>query len=369
MLVGYDAASLLNPKTGIGHYAATLLEELLLLDPEIRFNLFALTRNPSDPLRGADPRCHLKHVRLPARLVVTMWELAGTPDGSLITGDVDIVHGTNYWLPPTKRSNGIVTIHDLTFIFYPELCTPQVQRYRWILPRVLKRSALVITPCQTIRAQVIEELGVPEDRVRVTPYGVRGAFKEATVQPELSARLGIVKPYILFAGTQEPRKNLDRLIEAFELMGDPDLQLVIAGPPGWGSTDLPAVARNRRLQDRIVFSGYLTDPELGALMVGARAFAFPSLYEGFGLPPLEAMAAGIPVVAASAGSLPEVLGDAPFWCDPLDVGSIGEALTRAVTDPQARQEAIRRGRIRAEGYTWAETAELTLDAYKMVSSG
>jgi glycosyltransferase involved in cell wall biosynthesis len=369
MRIAYDAAPLLNPRTGIGHYAAALLDRLLVIDPETEFQLFALTRSADRSGIPRRPTIQLRHHRIPARLAITAWEILGWPAGERLTGETDVVHGTNYWIPPARGRKGIVTIHDLTFWLYPEMCTPQVQRYRWIVPRVLTRCELVITPSQTIRQQVAGELGFPEERIVVTPEGIRESFWQAIPNHLLENRLGIRGDYLIFAGTQEPRKNLDRLIQAFALLSDLDLELVIAGPEGWGSADLPALARRLRVQDRVVFPGYLLDTELASLTAGAKAFMFPTLYEGFGLPPLEAMAAGVPVVAGRGGALPEVLGEAPFWCDPLDVQSIAPAIEQAVTDEPARAAAIEKGRARASLYDWDETARRTLEAYRRVASG
>jgi glycosyltransferase involved in cell wall biosynthesis len=379
MRIAYDAAPLLNARTGVGHYAATLLDHLLALDPDLSFSLFAITRQRDTSSVPEHERVRFRHVRVPARVAVTAWEHSGLTSGERFlfgsqVGEADVVHGTNFWVPPLGRlsgAKGVVTIHDLTFWFYPELCTPQVRRYRWIVPKVLKRCAAMLVPSQTIRDQAAAELDFPGDRIVVTPEGVRGAFTGASPDPDLAAGLGVKGDYLLFVGTQEPRKNLDRLITAFGRL-EPDLlrdlQLVVAGPPGWGSVDLPGVVRKLGLEGRVVFSGYLPDEQIGALMAGARAFVFATLYEGFGLPPLEAMAAGVPVVAARAGSLPEVLGDGPFWCDPMDVDSIADAITRAVRDEGARTLAVEAGRKRAASYDWSTTAELTLQAYRRVAS-
>lgn len=363
MRIGYDAAPLLNPLTGVGHYALTLLERMLAIDPEVEFELLALTIRADTSRVPVGDRVRLKHLRIPARWAVTGWERLRRPSSDVLLGSVDVVHGTNFWVPPLSKRNGVVTIHDLTFWLYPELCTPQVQRYRWIVPKVLDRCAAVITPSKTIKEQVTAELGFDADRTFVTAEGIRGSFLDAKPDPTVAQRLGVHGDYVLFTGTQEPRKNLDRLIRAFAAL-DLELTLVIAGPPGWGSIDLPAVAHKAKVEHRVVFSGYLTDPELGSLMLGAKAFVFPTLYEGFGLPPLEAMAAGIPVVAARAGSLPEVLGDAPFYCDPLDVASIAQAIERAVIDDEARDLAVAEGKAVIAGYDWDETARQTLDVYR-----
>jgi glycosyltransferase involved in cell wall biosynthesis len=377
MRIAYDAAPLLNARTGVGHYAATLLERLLELDQDLWFSLFAITRQRDTSSVPDHERVSFKHVRIPARVAVTAWEHSGLASGDRFLfgnqiGEADVVHGTNFWIPPIQSASGakgIVTIHDLTFWFYPELCTPQVRRYRWIVPKVLQRCAAVLVPSQTIRDQAAAELGFPGDRIVVTPEGVRNAFTGASPDPVLAAGIGVRGDYLLFVGTQEPRKNLDRLISAFARLEDKKLQLVIAGPPGWGSVDLPGVVHKLGLDGRVIFSGYLPDAQIGSLMAGARAFVFATLYEGFGLPPLEAMAAGVPVVAARAGSLPEVLGDGPFWCDPLDVDSIAEAITKAAGDEGARATAVELGRKRAASYDWSTTAELTLETYRRVAEG
>jgi glycosyltransferase involved in cell wall biosynthesis len=369
MRIAYDAASLLNPRTGIGHYTATLLDSLLALDADLQFSLFAITRQRNTSRVPRHERVEFRHFRVPARVAVTAWERSHLGAGERLIGECDVVHGTNFWVPPLSGRKGIVTIHDLTFWFYPELCTPQVRRYRWIVPKVLQRCAAVVVPSETIRAQAAAELGFPADRIVVTPEGVRNAFTGAAQDQALAEHLGIRGDYLLFVGTQEPRKNLDRLIAAFARLEGRGLQLVIVGPPGWGSVDLPGVVRKLGLEGRILFSGYLRDEQVGSLMAGARAFVFPTLYEGFGLPPLEAMAAGVPVVAARAGSLPEVLGEGPFWCDPIDVDSIADAVTRAVSDEEARAAAVEAGRKRAASYDWSTTAELTLEAYRRVAAG
>lgn len=363
MRIAYDVAPLMNPRTGVGHYAGALLDHLRLLDPALSFNLYALTRNSNIDAIPGGKNSTLIHRHLPARVVRPVWEMAGFPAGEWLTGNVDVTHGTCFWFPAVRKSRGVVTIHDLTFALYPELCEAQALSYRWIVPRVLKRTSMVITPSETVRSQVHEELGFPIDRIVATPEGIRSAFLGAKPDIELERRLEIPRPYVLFAGTQEPRKNLDRLIQAIAL-APPDVTLVIAGPPGWGSVDLPALAHHLHLDSRVRFSGYLADSDLGSLIAGCRAFMFPTLYEGFGLPPLEAMAAGVPVVSSDAGSLPEVLGDAPFYCDPLDVDSIASALTSAVTDEPARAVAIAEGKKVASKYSWEQTARLTLETYR-----
>jgi glycosyltransferase involved in cell wall biosynthesis len=381
MLVAYDVAPLKLPRTGVGHYAATLLDHLIALDPDLQFRFYSLTAVPDSRMNlpqaqttetsnGEVSMAQRLVGRLPRglrRTALTAWTMAGRPAAEKFVGSPDVIHGTNFWIPPISRRYGVVTIHDLTFWLYPEFCTPAVRRYRIMMPKILERCALAITPSETVRGELSSELGFPESRIVVTPEGVRRAFVTAKPDPQLAARLGINRRFVLSAGTQEPRKNLDRLIESFRLLTDLDLQLVIVGPGGWGSIDLPAVARKHGVEESVIFSGYLDDVRLGSLMAGATAFAYPSLYEGFGLPPLEAMAAGVPVVAGRAGALPETLGEAPFWCDPEDVESIAGAIREAASDDEGRSAAIERGRTQVTRYSWEETARLTHAAYQAIA--
>ncbi|HYR61134.1 MAG TPA: glycosyltransferase family 1 protein [Actinomycetota bacterium] len=366
MRIAFDAAPLLNPRTGVGHYTAALADHLLAADPGLELSLFAVGRQPVAAAMPGGDRATLRRLRVPARLVVGAWELAGRPPGDVLFGEVDAVHGTNFWIPPLRRRNGLVTIHDLTFLLHPEFCTPRIRRYRWILPRVLRRCAVVLTPSETVAGQVASELAFPRDRIVVTPEGVRSSALGTS--PQVKPSSAPAGEYVLFTGTHEPRKNLGRLLGAFARLGDLDLALVVAGRAGWGPENLRQSADELGIAGRVSFTGYLPDEELAALLAGARAFVFPSIYEGFGLPPLEAMAAGIPVVAAQAGSLPEVLGDAPFWCDPFDVESMAAAIRTAVTDEGRRATATAAGRARAARYDWADTARLTLDAYRLAAS-
>lgn len=381
MKLAFDAAPMLNPRTGVGHYAATLLDHLLAQAPDLEVGLFAVGRQRGPallPRDGDGQQLPLRRLQVPARYAVLAWEALRRPGAEAWLGPCDVVHGTNFWVPPLRRPHGVVTVHDLTFLLYPEFCTAPVRRYRTLLPKVLRRCAVVLTPSETVAAQVASELAFPRDRILVTPEGVRKMATFAVASPQgggtnapapmpeaVRARLGVPERYVLFVGTREPRKNLDRLVQAFAGLADLDLQLVVVGGSGWGAGQpLAQRAQELGVGDRVVVTGYVDDADLSVLMAGARAFAFPSIYEGFGLPPLEAMAAGIPVVAARAGSLPEVLGDAPFWCDPLDVESIAAAVRQAVTDDAAAGRAVAAGRLQAARYDWADTARLTLEAYR-----
>jgi len=207
---------------------------------------------------------------------------------------------------------------------------------------------------------VAEELGYPQDRIFVTYWGVREVFLQAKPEPSILSRLGLRKPYILFAGNREPRKNLSRLLAAFAEIPDREIYLVLAGPSGWGPGGLESEAQSLRVSERIVFPGYLSDEDLAAVMASSEAVVFPSIYEGFGLPALEACAVGVPIVAGRVGSINEILGDLPYWCDPLDVSSILGAIVKAIGDSGYDSA---RARAHASAFTWERSASATIEAY------
>lgn len=358
MRVSFDVSSALTAKTGIGHYAFSLFQHLTQI-PSIEVSPYALT------VRSADTESFpgLRRWPLPGRLGPALWSRLSFPKGELLTGSSDLIHGTNFWVPPLKTRRGIVSIHDLTFLFYPEFCTGPVRDYAKTVPKVLESCVAVITPTETIKREVVKELGFPEERIFVTYEGIRGDFFEAKPSEEIRRKLGLERPYLLFAGNREPRKNLERLLKAFAQVRSRDLVLVLVGLPGWGAVDLEPVVRSLDLEGRLVFTGYLTDEDLAATMATSEAVVYPSIYEGFGLPALEACATGVPVVAGRVGSLPEVLEDIPLWCNPFEVNSIAEAIENALARNRT-DDLPSRARSLAAKFTWERTADLTVLAYQ-----
>ena len=361
MRVSFDVSSALTAKTGIGHYASSLFHQLTQL-PALQLSPYALTVRSDDG--SSFPQ--LRRWPLPGRLGPLVWSRLGFPKGELLTGGSDLVHGTNFWLPPLRSKRGIVSIHDLTFLYYPEFCTGPVRDYANTIPKVLENCRAVITPTETIRKEVAQDLGFPSERIFVTYEGIRSSFFEAERDEAIRRKLGLHKPYLLFAGNREPRKNLERLLKAFAQLPSPEMMLVFAGLPGWGSVRLEPLVKSLNLEDRLLFTGYITDRELASTMAMAEAVVFPSIYEGFGLPALEACAAGVPVVAGRTGSLPELLGDTPFWCDPLDIDSIREAISAALDGTSDAYSSQSRSSV--AGFTWERTAKLTFDAYQSALS-
>jgi glycosyltransferase involved in cell wall biosynthesis len=265
----------------------------------------------------------------------------------------------------------VVTIHDLTYLRHPEMVTPASARYRDLVPRALGRGATVCTPTAAVGAEVADAYRLPPERLVVARLGVGPAWREATPpDPAWLAANGLPERYLLFVGNREPRKNLPTLLAAYrELLagrvpgrggpGSPVPPLALVGPGGWGEAlDLAGLPA-----DAVRIPGYLAEDDLARVMAGAAALVFPSWYEGFGLPALEALACGTPVVASDLPALREVLGDQAELVPPGDAGALADALARVLEDPGGEPARTAR-RARAAAFTWRACAQATLTAYR-----
>lgn len=262
----------------------------------------------------------------------------------------------NFIVPPRISGKVMTTVHDLTYLRFPE--TMEAKNYRRLqlgMDYSLKRSNRILTVSEFSKQEICQLLTIPEEKVSVV-YNAPALSEEVADMEPLFNRHGITKPYILYVGTLEPRKNLMRLMQAFEKLkrveGIPH-QLVLAGGKGWNSKDILEYAQKN---PDILPIGYVTNAEKNALYQDAALFAFPSLYEGFGIPPLEAMHFGCPVVCANTASLPEVVGDAAELVDPMEVDSIAEGMLRVLTDESHRTELVRKGYIQAKKFNWEDSA-------------
>jgi glycosyltransferase involved in cell wall biosynthesis len=302
-----------------------------------------------------------------ARPLHSAWSRFDGPVIEWWTGRVDAVHGTNFVVPPGHKAAEVVSVHDLTMIRYPEFCQPATLRFPDMIRRALRRGAMVHTDSRFVAAEVVDVFGVPAERVRAVQCGVPPELLAATQPAEPSEPAEPAdRPYVLALAKTEPRKDLPGLVRAFDALAGthPDHRLVIAGPVGWAEQALATAIDRARYRDRIRRLGWVDRAERATLLRHAAAFAYPSVYEGFGFPPLEAMAAGVPVVAARATSLPEVYGDAAHYCDPRDVASIASALSEVAGDEELRRRLVQRGRYRAAEFSWTSTAQQTLGVYR-----
>ncbi|MEA2460143.1 MAG: hypothetical protein QOH90_320 [Actinomycetota bacterium] len=351
MRVAFDAGPLLDPPTGVGRYVRELGNALETVGTEVVRYAVAL--------RG-DSVEDIKRLRVPARIAQTMWMRIGRPSLRRLVGEVDLFHGTNFVLPPLGKTRGVVTIHDLSF--FDEGAFPGADRLRSLVPWSVERAARVIVPTEAIKREVVARLPVDADRVDVTYEGVAPVFfRPPPTANTFLGELGIPGRFALAAGSLAPRKNLRRLTEAWERAAPKDWTLVLAGPKGWGP-ELPEAKG-------VLPIGWVADEGLPGLMAAADLFCYPSLYEGFGLPPLEAMAAGTAVLVGRYPAAEEVIGDAGVLVDPQDVDAMAEALSRLTSEEDTRRRLAMKGRAHAAAFTWERTAAATITAYASALEG
>jgi glycosyltransferase involved in cell wall biosynthesis len=278
----------------------------------------------------------------------------------------DIVHYPANFGPASGARNLVVTVHDLSFLKHPEWFRPdRAWYYRMAIRRTVGLAARLIADSQATADDLNALLGVPAGRIEVIPLGVSAEFQpsSADIRDKVRRAYGLPERFFLYVGTLEPRKNLPRLVEAWSRVADGAPDLVIAGRAGWKNRALDAAIARSAHRARIHRPGFVAQADLPALLSAADAFVWPSLFEGFGLPPLEAMACGAPVLTSNVSCLPEVVGDAALMVDPADTGAIADGLQRLATDAALRSELRKKGAARAQAFTWERTARLTVQSY------
>lgn len=369
--VGIEATSLIGPRSGVGHTTASIVEALVGSDEGIEVVLLPVTVRGSASLRrdplAQHPRVRVARTRMPAQAMAWLWSRATWPPAELFCGSVDVFWAPNFMLPPLVKAAGVMTIHDLAFVRMPEACSDYVRTFAQSVPRVVERANRIIVPSRVIAEEVAAWLPSEADRIRVVPWAVRRVFREpggGLVAPRMDA-LGIRDPYALFVGNLEVRKNVDALLQAFDRVRTihPDAQLVLVGSPGFGWEGISARHDGLLKTEAVRVVGYLPDPEVAALVRGARVFVYPSRYEGFGIPPLEAMAAGTPVIAAKASALPEALGDHARWVHPDDVDGLASAIGDHFEGTPERG-VLDAARAWATSFTWGRAAAATIEVFE-----
>lgn len=368
MRIGIDYTAAVRQGAGIGRFCRGLLGALTTLDHTNEYIVWSGGRAAVEPAWPSN----FRRVVLPLsdRQLAILWQRLRLPlPVELFTGRLDLYHSPDFVLPPVRRARTLLTVHDLSFMRHPECSSPALLEYLLdAVPRSVARADLVLADSENTRRDVIELLGVPAERTRVVYAGLEeglGRVDDAAVRQAALARYGITPPYILAVGTLQPRKNLARLIRALvlarERYGLPH-QLVIAGGKGWLYDDILDAAHAAGAA--VLLAGYVADADLPALYSAAELFAYPSLYEGFGLPILEAMACGTPVLTSTTSSMPEVAGDAALLVEPADVEAIATGLWRLISDRALRETLVQRGYARLERFTWPAAARELLAAYE-----
>ena len=372
MLIGIDASrTTVARRTGTENYALSLTRELLALGQEPAEHRFRLYFNDPPPPGLVDGRAEQRVIPFP-RLwthVRLSWEMATRPP--------DLLFVPAHVVPVIHPRKCVVTVHDLGYLYYPEAHTRFQNAYlRWSTRYNARTAARVLADSQATRDDLIRHYRIPAGKIVVVYPGRDEGLAPVTDAAALAAvraRYGLSGSYFLHVGTLQPRKNLIRLVRAFaSLLASGDgrptplperLQLVITGKKGWLYDELLEEVQKLGLaaEGRVVLTGYAPDADLPALLSGAVAFVFPSLYEGFGFPVIEAMSCGTPVVCSNASSLPEVAGEAALLVDPVDVAALAAALGRVAADEGLRRELSERGLRQASRFSWRQSARQALE--------
>lgn len=376
MRIGLEVTAAVRQGGGIGRYVRELLRAMAASDRDNNYRLFYASPNPvPHPLPPLPPNFHATRLPFEDIWLARLWHRLRAPlPVELITGRIDVYHSPDFTLAPTLPGTpGLLTVHDLSFLRDPSSASPALRSYLQIAVRRSVLSAShILADSQATKVDLIEIYGTPADRITVLYAGVEKAFQPVTELSRLAEvrkryRLGET-PFVLSLSTLQPRKNYVRLIEAFDVaLGATQFKLVLAGSKGWQHQEIFNEVQSRDLEGKVLFPGFIADADLPALYSAAEVMAYPSLYEGFGLPIVEAMACGTPVLASTAPCLPEIAGQAAILVDPYDVQDIAIGLTRLASDLPLRAELVKKGVARARKFSWQESAQQLLGLYHEIA--
>jgi glycosyltransferase involved in cell wall biosynthesis len=364
MRIAIDARTLASPKTGDRTYCLNLTRALARVDRRNEYLLYTACETPLADVGAANFR-----QRLLAARPEWSWTPVALPRAAR-ADRCDLVH-VQYIVPPYCPAPLITTVHDISFRRHPRwFPVKHALLLNLLVPLAMARAERVITCSEYTRREMIELYGTEPEKIVVTPYAADPIYRPVAAEVARQAvreRFNLRHPYILSVGVLQPRKNLPRLVEAYtRIAREVPQHLVLVGKEGWAFEALRKRVARSGVTSRIHFTGYVADADLPPLYAAADLFVYPSLYEGFGLPPLEAMACGTPVVTSNTTSLPEVVGDAALTVDPRDAGALAAAIAEVLTSPERRAELIQRGLARAQQFSWERTAEETVAVYEEV---
>jgi glycosyltransferase involved in cell wall biosynthesis len=369
--IGIDATALPPQPAGAGIYTINLIHSLAALDTDFEFYIIA--QQSGRKLIESDKTRALNWVVLPdksppRRLI---WEQTRLP-GLVRKMELDLLHSLHYSRPLSLECSSVVTFHDMTFFLYPQYHTFFKRLY---FPAAMRKSArsadALISVSENTKKDLVERLGVPDSKIHVVYHGVADRFKPISDWNQLeniSQKYNLPAEFILYVGVVEPRKNLISLLNVFQNLqkSNKNLGLVIAGQTGWGYHAVQEMVAKLELRDTVLFTGYIPPEDLPAIYNLARLFVYPSIYEGFGLPVLEAMACGTPTITTSISSLPEIVGDAGILVPPNDDRALLEAIKSLLEDEKDQNRLSTRGLQHAAEFTWTRTAQETCEIYSQV---
>ena len=374
MIIGFLADKIpYHAKRGWGIYSYQLLKALINSDPDNTYRCYYnyFRRGRQDLVLNIN-RPNIENItwRLPGRLMDLMWERWGILSAENVLGKIDILHVPYEFLPRVRSAKTVVTVHDVTFLKHPEYLDPGfVKLYTARIRNVVNRADMIIAVSDNTRRELISLAGAKESRIRVVMLAADEKFrmvKDNALIAEVGRRYGAGSNYILYVGAADDDKNLVRLAEAFARVrkDHSDVRLVLAGMAGWGFERLTARLSSMNLSEGVVIAGFVSDADLPVLYSGARLLAIPSIHEGFGLPVLEAMACGTPVLCSNTSSLPEVAGDAGVQVDPYSVESIEKGIRNLLEDKSLAGKCRKDGLERARQFSWEKTAKQVISIYK-----
>lgn len=377
MNITFDAVPIIADKiTGIGWCEVGQTQAMARLFPENNYKYSFFTSGKNDRIKKARSfagnNIKLNYSDFSGYLYRAASTFLPVPYSLFFGKNSDITHFFNYIVPPFVHGKKVITVHDMVYKAFPETVRGRTRfMLEMGLKKSMKRADIIVTDSEFSKREIVKYFPEHSGKIRVVPCGVdHERFRpceNTEIIEKVKKSLEIDGEYFLYVGTIEPRKNLVRLIRAYKVfvrnVPDPP-KLVLAGAKGWLCDNIYALVRKLGIENHVIFTKYVPSEHMTPLMCGAMAFVFPSLYEGFGMPPLEAMACGIPVLTSGEASLPEVVGDCAVICDAYSVKSIAKGLYRLYKNPDLRKDLSRRGSQRAELFTWEHSAGKLHDIYR-----
>ncbi len=373
MRVGIDISFIIKDRVGVDQYIYNLLRGLANVDSD---NLYYLYSNRAVPEEffciGGNFKVVIHKSKILPRI---MWVQFVLP-GLLKRDGIELLHAPCYMAPSRARCPKVITFHDMASWLFPEKFR-LIHRivYSWFVPSFAKNADRIIAVSESTKKDLVRLFGMPEDKITVVYEGTNELFKpakDAGLLERIREKYGLPEKYILYVGILEPRKNISALIRAYGLMKDSrevEHKLVIVGNKGWMCDEIFKTVQSLRLEDEVIFTGYIADKELPLVYNSAELFVYPSTYEGFGLPPLEAMACGVPVITSNISSLPEVTGDAAILINPDNADELSAAMAKVISSSSLRESMINKGFERVKMFSWKKAAEETLEVYKDILAG
>lgn len=373
MKIGIDISLQCMPRSGIGQYQYNLIKNLLMIDKKNFYHLYAFNyrwRHKFNQLKFSGAENYKVSVTpIPQRLMTIWWIFVRYPYLEQVTKPCDVYHISETCVQPTRLGRKVAVIHDLTTLLYPEYHLKQnIFFYNRRFKDIKKYADAVITESESTKNDIIRHLNIDPQKIFVTHFAADESFrpiKENEVKKKLS-KFNIQKPYIMFLGTLEPRKNIPTLIRAFTALKKKKNiphKLVLVGQKGWFFQEIEKALEESLYRDEIIFPGYIPDEDIPALYNGAEIFVYPSFYEGFGLPVLEAMQCGTPVITSNISSMPEIGGDACYYIEPKSLDDLTRGLEKIIENTDLRKKMSQKGIERAKQFSWEKCAKETLRIY------